>query len=246
MFLVIDLGNTNHKAGLFSSGKLIWTGSWKTLTPTRLNRIFHKNPGITHSIISSVIQYPTSNIQHLYDKTSCLELTESTPVPITNKYRSPSTLGKDRLASAVAASLLFPGTDCLVINAGTCITYDFINREKEYLGGAISPGMQMRFKALHTFTSKLPLVSVLTDPPLTGTDTDSSIVSGVVNGMAGEIDSIAKQYLGLFPELKIILSGGDANYLVNRLKIGIFALPNIVLYGLNEILRFNFNVEERS
>jgi type III pantothenate kinase len=244
MYLVIDIGNTNQKAAVFRDNKLTWFASWRNLTEARLGRIIKKNPGITQSIISSVIEYRASSIEHLKKITSCFELTETTPVPIINKYRTPATLGKDRLASAVAGAVMFPEQDCLVINAGTCITYDFINRNKEYIGGAISPGMQMRFRALNTFTFKLPLVSSLPGTVITGTDTESSIGSGVINGITGEIEYFVNQYRNKYPDLKVILSGGDANYLVNRLKINIFALPNIVLYGLHEILRFN--VEERS
>lgn len=244
MNLVIDIGNTNQKLALFSENKMIHFGSWKKLSEQRLEKIFHKYPTITHSIISSVIAHSSLLIAHLKKNSALIELTDLTPVPITNLYHTPATLGKDRLALAVAGSVLFPGEDCLVINTGTCITYDFINRNKEYIGGAISPGMQMRFRALNTFTSKLPFVSCPPETVLTGTDTVSSIASGVINGIAGEIEYFANRYQQKYPDLKMILSGGDANYLINRLKINIFAVPNCVLYGLNEILRFN--VEERS
>jgi len=244
MNLVIDLGNTNQKLALFKMNKLVHFESYKKLSEKRLLKTLQKNPTLTHSIISSVIAHSSLLIAHLKDRIHLIELTGHTPIPIINKYRTPATLGNDRLASAVAGAAIFPGQDCLVINAGTCITYDFINRNKEYIGGAISPGLQMRFRALNTFTAKLPLVSSLPGNVMTGTDTESSIGSGVINGITGEIEYFANQYLKKYPDLKLILSGGDANYLVNRLKINIFAVPNCVLYGLHEILRFN--VEERS
>jgi type III pantothenate kinase len=139
----------------------------------------------------------------------------------------------------VGGQSFFPGRNVLVISTGTCITYDFINNRKEYLGGAISPGMEMRFRALHTFTGRLPLISVKDTHELIGNNTAKAILSGVVNGMIGEIEHVAGQYLHLYPDLKVILSGGDLNYFDKRLKISIFAFPNIVLHGLYQILEFN-------
>ena len=144
-----------------------------------------------------------------------------------------------RLAAAVGASRRFPGEDLLVVNAGSCITFDFISREGDYLGGAISPGLAMRLKALHTFTGKLPLINLRQARHLIGTDTAGSILSGVVNGAIAEVEGIARQYSAQFPGLRVILSGGDLKYFDKRLKISIFALPNIVIHGLYQILLFN-------
>ena len=135
----------------------------------------------------------------------------------------------------------FPGKPVLVITAGTAITYDFINPSGEYLGGAISPGMQPRFKALHTFTGKLPLVEYKESIQVIGNDTENSILSGVINGIVGEMETFAVRLNAEYPELNIILSGGDLNYFVKRLKINIFAVSNIVLTGLHQILLFNVN-----
>ena len=134
---------------------------------------------------------------------------------------------------------MFPGRNVLVINAGTALTFDFINLENEYYGGAISPGMQMRFRALHTFTEKLPLLTYREETPLTGEDTETSILSGVIHGMTAEIEGICREYQGKWEDPVIILSGGDLNYFVKRLKISIFAVPNIVIQGLQQILVFN-------
>jgi len=166
-------------------------------------------------------------------------MSDLTPLPIENLYRSKVTLGKDRLAAAVAAADRFPGKDILVISAGTCITYDFVNSGKEYLGGGISPGIQMRLQAMHTFTGKLPLISFKKNVPLIGNTTERSILSGVLHGAIAEIEGIAVHYKEQFPEVVIIISGGDAKYFDKRLKISIFAFPNIVIHGLYQILDFN-------
>jgi type III pantothenate kinase len=163
----------------------------------------------------------------------------STPLPLTNKYQTPETLGKDRLAAAVAAVNMFPHSNVLVIDAGTCIKYDFINAKAEYLGGAISPGLQMRFNALNHFTEKLPLITLSEYDSLIGKNTAESLLSGVINGTLSEIDGIIERYHKIYPEIQIVLSGGDAEYLVSKLKKEIFAVSNIVLNGLKIILDYN-------
>jgi type III pantothenate kinase len=145
----------------------------------------------------------------------------------------------DRLASAVAAFHRFPVHPVLILNAGTAVTYDIVTKIGEYLGGSISPGMQMRFRALHTFTKQLPLLTYTGIDFLTGNDTDTSVLSGVINGMAAEMEGMIARYQKEYPGIKVVLSGGDLNYFVNRLKISIFAVPNIVIYGLQQILAFN-------
>ncbi|MEI6900275.1 MAG: type III pantothenate kinase, partial [Bacteroidota bacterium] len=175
----------------------------------------------------------------LQEKFHFIELDEKTPIPLKNRYQTPATLGKDRLAAAVGGHSLFPGHDVLVINAGTCVTYDVVTREGEYLGGAISPGMVMRFRALHTFTGKLPLLDFTEEPDFPGNTTEKSIISGVINGMIAEMEAIATGLGVKYPDLQVILSGGDLNYFDKRLKISIFALPNIVVYGLYQILKLN-------
>ena len=160
-------------------------------------------------------------------------------MPIHNLYHSPGTLGKDRLAAAVAGATVYPRQHVLVINTGTAITYDIVTSGRDYLGGAISPGMQMRFRALHTFTKQVPLLTYTEIDFLTGTDTNKSVLSGVINGIIAEMEGMIAFYRKEYPGIRIILSGGDLNYFVNRLKINIFALPNIVIYGLQQILAFN-------
>jgi type III pantothenate kinase len=198
-----------------------------------------RHPSIEACILSSVVPFPDSVSGWLRERFRYLEFDHHTSIPLENFYHSPETLGKDRLAAAVGGSSIYPGQPVLVINAGTAITYDLVTSGKEYLGGAISPGMQMRFRALHTFTRQLPLLTYSEIDFLTGNDTDKSVLSGVINGMAAEMKGMIAFYQEEHPGIKVILSGGDLNYFVNRLKISIFALPNIVIYGLQQILAFN-------
>ena len=241
MDLVIDLGNTNKKFALFNGGEIVELEQFPLLTLKNIRDFIHQNAGIENCILSSVIPHRSSLNRFLSEKLKFIELDEKTPVPVINKYRTPKTLGKDRLAAAVAGSNLFPGNDVLVINTGTCITYDFVNKNKEYLGGSISPGILMRFHALHTFTGKLPLISFHDQEILTGRDTRESILSGVLTGTIAEIEGITARYVQEYPDLKVLLSGGDQKYFDKRLKISIYAQPNIVLHGLQQILSFNVN-----
>ncbi len=241
MDLIIDLGNTNKKLALFQHGELIDLRQFPILTLKSIRDFMHQHPGIENAILSSVITHPASLTRFLSASCNFLELDEKTPLPIKNLYQTPITLGKDRLAAAVAGSNMFPDNNVLVINTGTCITYDFVNENNEYLGGSISPGILMRFKALNTFTGKLPLVSFDDQLILTGTNTSESILSGVLTGAVAEIEGITSRYQQKYTDLKILLSGGDQKYFDKRLKISIFALPNIVIYGLQQILAFNVN-----
>jgi type III pantothenate kinase len=239
MNLVLDFGNTNIKLAVFNNGKLMELDMFREISLERIKDYLKKRPGIRNSILSSVIDYPGEINAFLQDSTFFIDLNENPPVPIHNLYISRNTLGKDRLAAAVGGAALFPRQNVLVINAGTCITYEFVNSEGEYLGGAISPGLEMRLKALNTFTDKLPLVSFTGIDNLIGDTTEKSILSGVFNGILAEIESITARYRDLYPDLNVILSGGDLNYFDNRLKISIFAFPNIVIHGLHQILEFN-------
>jgi type III pantothenate kinase len=162
-----------------------------------------------------------------------------TPLPIKNNYATPKSLGKDRLAAAVGAWSLFPNQNSLSIDVGTAIKFDLINQASEYIGGSISPGISLRFQSLHNFTAKLPLVQYKNSHPLIGFDTETSILSGVLNGINSEIDGLIELYKVQYPDLKIILSGGDSIYFENNLKSNIFAVSNLVQIGLNEILIFN-------
>ncbi len=239
MYLVIDLGNTNKKFAVFSKGGQKTIKSFSVISLPVVKTFVKENPGITHCILSSVINYPSSVKNFLQTHFFFTELDEQTPLPLKNRYKTPRTLGKDRLAAAVAGHFRFRNEPVLVITAGSCITYDFVNRKGEYRGGSISPGIQMRFRALHTFTGKLPLISGENRANLTGTTTGESVLSGVINGALAEVEGIIGLYLQKHRKLKVILSGGDLKYFDKRLKIKTFVVPNIVIEGLYKILELN-------
>lgn len=240
MNLILDFGNTNKKIALTdSSGTIKKIENQNEITLKAIKTFVNENPGIESCILSSVIRHPSSINSFLKKNFRFLELTEFTPLPVVNRYRTPKELGKDRLAAVAGGASFFPCKDLLVIVAGTCITYNLITSGNEFLGGAISPGLNMRFQALHTFTGKLPLITFKEFDNPVGTNTEQSILSGVINGIVSEMEGFALLYKKKYPGLKIILSGGDLNYFDNRLKINIFAVPNIVLLGLHQILTFN-------
>ncbi len=164
-------------------------------------------------------------------------------LPITNVYKSPSTLGLDRIAAAVGLAFFNPGGESLGIDMGTCITYEFLDGETIYRGGGISPGVSMRFKAMHSFTSRLPLVGLASEPPvLVGATTEECMQSGVFFGVMGEIHYTVERYRKDYPDLKVYICGGDAPYFESLTKDYIFVIPNLVLYGLNRILTYNVSI----
>jgi len=240
MRIVLDFGNTLHKAGIFDGEKLIRLEKYTRLNRPKLNELLTEFPDVKAGIASAVVRYPPGIKKFLQTNLNVfVELTGATPLPLINRYKSPATLGSDRIACAVAASRLFPEDPSLVINTGTCITYDLVTAQNEYLGGAISPGLQMRLKAMHTFTRKLPLVNLQDPDGLIGTTTRESMISGAVYGAAKEVLGTIGAYRKAYPNLQVILSGGDMEYLDKLLKIRIFALPNVVMVGLNYILEYN-------
>lgn len=239
MKLIIDFGNTLKKIAVFDKNELVLLYTYEEFNIDVLKGIVEKHPEISSAIISSVINYPKEIDDFLATNFFFIKLNSETHIPITNRYESPKTLGNDRIAAVVAASNKFKNINLLVIDAGSCITYDFINKDMEYLGGAISPGIRLRFKSLNSFTDKLPLLTPKNIDFLIGKTTEESILSGIVNGIIAELDGIIDSYKEIYKDLTIIMSGGDHYYFDKRLKNNIFALPNIVLLGLNIILDFN-------
>jgi type III pantothenate kinase len=239
MNLVIDIGNTQTKIALFDKSE-----HQKTEILVDFSNELFLNVVFSHKEINSIIVSSVKNLDLDFDQIRSrnifvIEFNEKMPLPIINNYKSSKTLGKDRLAAAVGGYFLFQNEQVLVIDAGTCIKYDFVDSLGNYEGGAISPGILMRFKALNTFTDKLPLVAMSDFENLIGTTTEESILSGVLNGVIAEVDGVIDKYKLKFGNLKIVFSGGDMNYFDNRLKNSIFAFPNIVVFGLNKILNFN-------
>ncbi|MEI6122320.1 MAG: type III pantothenate kinase [Bacteroidota bacterium] len=240
MKLVLDLGNTFQKLAVFSVDDMVYNDSPKQIDTKLFETIFARY-AISSCLLSSVIHHQKEIETYLHSKCKLVAFNHTTPIPIKNRYQTLQTLGKDRLASAVAAQNLYPFHDVLVVDAGTCLKFDFVNAQAEYMGGAISPGLRMRFSALHTFTDKLPLIELIRFETLIGKNTEESLLSGVINGTIAEIDGIIDRYRANYPQIKVVLSGGDAEYLVNKLKNKIFAVSNIVLTGLKIILDYNDN-----
>jgi len=238
--LTVDIGNTLQKIGLHEKNELVGFFPVEQIGIEDLEQLYLIHQNIDASILSSVKDYETGIRDFLMDRGRFIEFSVDTLVPVINKYETPETLGNDRLAAVAAAAQMYPEKNCLVIQAGTCITFDLINHKKEYFGGAISPGIDMRLKALHNFTGKLPLIERGEESALIGHTTETSIISGVLNGIIEEVDGIIGRYHKKYPDLMVILSGGDMKYFDKRLKNNIFALPNIVLTGLNIILNYNF------
>lgn len=243
--LCLDVGNTRTKAAVFNAAGQLQTlqtfdGKPKQGQVLQLLKDCH----ITRAILSSVAANNQLLTKTLQNHTRYfINLTHETPVPINNAYQTPQTLGKDRLAAVVGAQERFAGNNVLVIDAGTCITYDYLDAGGTYHGGGISPGITTKFKALHTFTGRLPLIMVqpnqTSNLPLVGNNTQNAILSGVIWGTIAEVEGIIHQYRLQFDPLTVLFTGGDAIFFENRLKSKIFACPNLVPEGLNKILLFN-------
>lgn len=235
MNLVVDVGNTRIKAAAFEEDRMMACFQLSDLNALQ-NEL--NSQRFLHVLISSVNQSQTDFdfIQPIGKK---IFLTSLLPLPIKNAYATPQTLGVDRLAAACGAFALFPGKNCLVIDAGTCINYEFVDEAGTYLGGAISPGIDMRFKAMHTFTALLPLIQRNDYTGLIGNSTETCMQSGVMNGVLAEVKSTIEHYRKKYPSVMVLICGGDAPFFENRLKPTIFAAPHLVLKGLNRILRYN-------
>ncbi len=235
--LCIDIGNTLIKTALFDPNNQMQE---KHTFGNEMELLkYMNNNSFKRIIISSVKGGENSLIACLQPELEVFIFGKNLTLPILNAYKTPETLGKDRLASAIGAFALFPNQNSLVIDAGTCVTYDFVSADGTYHGGAISPGMQMRFRALHDFTAKLPLLAPQGNADLIGKDTASCIRSGVVNGMKFEIEKTIEEYAANYPDLQVIVCGGDAHFFESIIKGVIFAFPDLVLFGLNHTLHHN-------
>ena len=240
MNLIIDIGNTCVKLVCFNEGKVVEELRTDKDDAVALQSFCSRYP-FSRGICSSV-----SDISEEYSAAlsslpfSMMEFKSGiTRVPIINKYNTPLTLGSDRLAAVVGANWLQPGRDVLVIDIGTCVTFDFINSIGEYLGGNISPGPTRRLKALNHFTARLPFVERRGDTPDFGTDTTTAIRSGVMNGIKYEIEGYIHSFLAKYPQLFVYLTGGVHLNLQFSENLSIFADDFIVPKGLNRILEYN-------
>jgi type III pantothenate kinase len=240
MHLILDIGNTNVKYHLFDQEESVLSATINSIELVA-DQVLVDFPALTHVIYSDVrgmisqekLQLIFPQLQMMEVKTLCL--------PFTSQYATPATLGDDRIALVAAATKKYSQQNCLVIDAGTCLTYDFITKEGVYLGGAISPGLQMRFKSLEHFTGKLPLVQPKTSFSLHGDSTETSINNGVMAGIVYEIEGQINAYQKKYPSLTVILTGGDALNLSKSVKNTIFAEPNFLAEGLNYLLDYNKN-----
>lgn len=236
MNLVIDIGNSRIKSAIFNDKKLIWhSNSAKDISEEIL-----KQYSVKRTLVCNVSGKKNPSLTFLKRQTDYLELTDSTPLPIKNKYETPKTLGKDRLAAAIGLSSLFPKTNLLIIDIGTCITCDFVNSKNEFLGGAILPGIDMRLKAMHHYTGNLPLVKKEDSKnKLLGRNTKDALLAGGVTATMNELTGIISDYRLRYERLRVGVTGGDSAFFVAQFKKGIFANPHLVLIGLNEILEYN-------
>ncbi len=236
--LCFDFGNTRKKCAVFINNEYAEENVMESDSIEVTTSLIDKyHPSKT--ILSSVTNHNLAIEEVLAAKSSFHKLSIESKLPITSPVGQPHTIGTDRLAMAVAAVTMYPKQNNLVIGLGSCITYNFINKYHQFIGGSISPGMEMRFKALNYYTDKLPLVTQDWNFPLLGYDTKTNIQSGVLTGMAREIDGIIDLYKEKFTNFNVHLTGGDIAFFGSLLKNKIFADPYLIYKGLNAISEYN-------
>ena len=242
MLLAIDVGNTQIKTAVFEQNTLIQKeitsySDWKNEVKNSLKNF----PKIDTIVVASVGKLQKEDFLNLSESVQLHFISKESKFPFQNLYSTPNTLGIDRMVLAAGAVLQFPNKNRLVIDAGTCITYDVIDAKDNYLGGAISPGIRLRYEALHNYTAKLPLLSKENPENVIGDSTNQSIHSGVINGVTMEIEGFINSNLDKNDNFIIILTGGDSDFLAERLKNTIFANPNFLLESLNQTFQYNHN-----
>lgn len=240
MNLVLDFGNTKIKAAVFSeTNEIEEFFTWDAYSERVIDEIKTKYL-IENVLLCSVVAVSEEIEQHLKSNFSFyIKLDSSTKLPIKNNYSTPHTLGLDRIAAAVGANMMSPNTPLLVIDMGTAITYDFVNSSNEYEGGNIAPGVNMRLKAMNHYTNKLPLLEARKEKRLLGNDTASAMMAGVMRGIEFEIEGYISEIKKKNSNLSVFLTGGDVFFFEKTLKSSIFVVSNLLLIGLNEILRYN-------
>lgn len=244
--LVIDIGNTNSKIAVFKDAVLVLFESLDQIDQDMLTELLQRY-SIVNSTVSSVKQDVSAIIAVLEAKTKYVPFSTQVNTGVKNHYKSIATLGQDRWAKVIAVHHAWPHQNCLIVDAGTCITYDLLNSTGEYYGGSISLGIHMRFEALNHYTGKLPLVKwdrELQRIPK-GTDTDTAIINGVLQGVINEVEGFITLQNKENTDLKVVITGGDATFLLEQLKNSIFAPqiihdPYLVLKGLNEVIAFEY------
>jgi type III pantothenate kinase len=249
MNLIIDIGNTRTKLALFEKNNLIEKANVDALTLDALSDLL-KGRNI-EGVIMSVSGQDTEGVEvWLRENYFFIKLNHETPLPIENQYDTPQTLGKDRLASAVAANFLFPKKTCLVIDGGTALTFNLLTEKGAFVGGNITAGLKMRFKALHHFTANLPLLEQNTEGVdennLIGKNTNDAILKGVQLGILSEIEGFIHRFKEKNDNVQVILTGGDGLFFKNNLHLeNTTHEPNLVLIGLNQILNYNLHQKNK-
>ncbi|MDI1257537.1 MAG: type III pantothenate kinase [Flavobacterium sp.] len=242
MILTIDVGNTRIKGAVFENNTLIAHFVFLTEKLSQaIKKILKVHPEITHLVVASVGNIEKQEFLGFDKEVKVMIISHSDIFPFQNDYQTPLTLGIDRMVLAAGATLQFPKQNRLVIDAGTCVTYDFVDENDHYLGGAISPGLRLRYESLHNFTAKLPSLTIENPEHFIGKSTNYAIHSGVVNGLVHEIDGFIGQYQQQYSNFTIILTGGDAEFLAKRLKNTIFANSNFLLESLNHLFSYKIN-----
>ena len=239
MNLIIDVGNTAIKLAAIRDLAIVDVIRVNSWNDESVIQFLAKYGNFDNGIISSVRDDAPPEFLNTFVEGKFLLFNHKTQVPIANGYETPNTLGLDRLAAAVGANNIFPHTNVLVVDCGTAITVDFVSAIGRFEGGNISLGLNTRFKALSSFTSKLPLVDIADGYPLIGKNTTDAIRAGVLNSTIFELDTYIELFSGLYPDLKVIFTGGDAFFFDGKLKNTIFVVPNLVVQGLNRILEYN-------
>lgn len=238
MYLTIDIGNSFAKLAIFHDGEIVYKERHHKLLVGNVDKLYKKFL-FSRAILSSTRVIDKRIITAIQRRYDMIILDHNTAIPIKNLYRTPETLGRDRLAAVVGAYVQYPKQNCVIIDLGTCNTFDLVDKNGTYQGGNISPGVDMKLKAMNHFTSKLPLpVRQNNDDPI-GKDTTSALQNGAFWGTIFEIESFIHRMNALFTPLNVILTGGDAEIFGSKLNSKIFVAPNIVLIGLHEILKYN-------
>ncbi len=236
MIAVIDSGNSSVKLGIFDQAKLI--KSYNSLSLPSIKKHL-RDFGIDRVVISDVGGRKKMLMRACSGKIKTLWVSAGLKFPIKIKYKSPESLGSDRIAAITGAWHRFGPANILVIDSGTCLTYDFVDENSKYLGGGISPGISMRLKALHAFTSSLPEIDFRRQFEFLGKDTKSSILSGTLGGIIYETEGIIKKFRKKFPDIKIILCGGNTDFLRANLKSSVHVIPDLILWGLLSVAVYN-------
>ena len=242
MILTVDVGNTRIKASVFEGNTALENFIFeKNELEEKIEKILKKFPNCSDLVVASVGSIEKQSFLTFENQLKVHFFSQEDVFPFHNKYATPKTLGIDRMILAAGAALQFPKQNRLVIDAGTCITYDFIDENDNYLGGAISPGLRLRYESLHNFTARLPLLTLEAPETYIGNSTQQAIHSGVVNGFVYEIDGFIDEYRKEFSNFIIILTGGDADFLAKRLKNTIFANSNFLLESLSQTYQYKID-----